>query len=199
MFLLFPLAVNLIYVMSPEGVNVLMTYSFVIAFILLVALAEKQKEYLSCIYSKVCKFSISGIVICLILIYIQYANVEYLRADFLQKQAHSYFTTLITQIKSTEGYTQGNMPITFVGSHSDIGLDKTFLKNEYNTGVYPKELKVLINDYRWKEYMMKWCGYSAPIVDGKEYSQLPEVQEMSTYPGNNSIKVINGVVVVKLS
>lgn len=46
---------------------------------------------------------------------------------------------------------------------------------------------------------MKWCGYSAPIVDGKEYSQLPEVQEMSTYPGNNSIKVINGVVVVKLS
>ena len=47
--------------------------------------------------------------------------------------------------------------------------------------------------------MMKWCGYSAPSVDGKEYSQLPEVQEMSTYPGNNSIKVINGVVVVKLS
>lgn len=199
MFLCFPLAVNLIYVMSPQGVNVLMTYGFVVAFIFLIALAEKQREYLSCFYSKICKRFVSGIVICLILVYIQYANVEYLRADFLQKQAHSYFTTMITQIKSTDGYLQGDMPIVFVGSHSGVGLDKTFLKNDYSTGVYPKELRVLINDYRWKEYMMKWCGYSAPIKDGKEYQQLPEVQEMNTYPGNNSIKIIDGVVVVKLS
>jgi len=33
---------------------------------------------------------------------------------------------------------------------------------EINTGVYNRTEG---SDYRWKEYMMMWCGYSVPVKD----------------------------------
>lgn len=42
-------------------------------------------------------------------------------------------------------------------------------------------------------------GFAADVKDEKEYKDLPEVQVMNTYPNDDSIKIIDGVVVIKLS
>lgn len=205
-FIIFPLAANLIYVMSPQGVHILMTYGFVISFLLLISLSEKlitesKNLFISSrlkLGSVIYKWSTVIVISGIISIYIQYANVEYLRAEFLQAQAQSYYTTLITQIKSTNGY-QADMPIVFIGDNSDTALDKTFIRSEYNTGVFPEDLKTLLHDYRWKEYMMRWCGFAPSIRSEMDYKDLPEVQQMNTYPQNGSIRIVDDVVLIKLS
>ena len=52
------------------------------------------------------------------------------------------------------------------------------------------------NNYRWKEFMLQWCGYSPTLADGKDFADLEEVREMPHYPDDGSIRVINGTLIV---
>lgn len=54
-----------------------------------------------------------------------------------------------------------------------------------------------INDYLWKESMKMWCGFAPQTEDSSGYAELPEVLGMPCYPDDGSIKMINGVLVVK--
>lgn len=206
MFIIFPLAVNFIYVMSPQTVGLIMEYGFVVSFFVCISVCEnylcilarkpmpKWKRY----YSIGCKLGVVVAIIGLTSIYTVYANVEFVGASFVQAQAHSYYTTLITQIKSTKGY-QAGMPIVFVGERQAKDKDMSFARLYYHSGVYISQLDEVLGSYSWLRYMNRWLGFSPPIGNSSEYEDLPEVQEMALYPDDGSIKVIQDSVVVKFS
>lgn len=208
LFIVFPIAVNLMEIMDPGWVVERMMYGFVITFLLILSLGEKytKSEYVlkNAIMKKgyilSCRHLIPLIVTGFISVYVYYTNVEYFRMDFVQSQAKSYFTTLITRINSTDGY-ESDMPVVFVGQHSYEGLDTSFKSEYYNMVPYSTndELKELINSYTWITFMRRWCGFSSVVEDESDYKDLPEVQQMTTYPDDGSIEIIDHVVVVKLS
>ncbi len=54
-----------------------------------------------------------------------------------------------------------------------------------------------VNNYAWLDFMQNWCGYKPNVVDAAEAGNASEIESMPNYPKDGSIKVINGVVVVK--
>lgn len=203
--LIFPLCVNFMFFMTDYGVvHSLMVYAQDIPFIALACYIDRflhlNHEVLDGSIEKLEGSLKKGCIILgglLIVMYIRYDNACYLKASMMQSEANSYFTTLITQIKSIDGYTD-ELPVTYVNAYKNH--DKTaYICPELQfiqTSAY-NDLSSYLNDYAFEKYMMRWCGFAPTILDSAEYEALPEVQEMPNYPDDGSIQIINGTVVVK--
>lgn len=154
----------------------------------------KKKSFL-----KINKF-VEICILITIINYIYVANIVYTKISFLQEQTNAYYTVLITQIKSCEDY-QDEMPVIFIGAG---GIqDETFTVNDkYRTmlTLATNDLKDWVNDYSYIRYMRYHCGFEPEIVgwDAVEGS-YDEIRQMPNYPDYGSIKVIDNVVVVKMS
>lgn len=108
----------------------------------------------------------------------------------------SYFTTMITQIKSTEGY-KDDMPVAYINFNDK--QDSSLTINEELSGVNTipyYDTNIMINNFAIRSFIANWCGFS-PQLDYSAFQALPEVQEMTCYPDEGSIKIIDGIVVVK--
>ena len=130
--------------------------------------------------------------------YARYDNQCYLKDALHQQEAISYYTTLITRIKSQPGY-RPEMEVFFV--NADDPEDSTV----YNID----ELDFIrINPY-WHNsmeylhcptrevFMRVWCGADFPWGWSALVESLPEVQAMPAYPADGSIRIIDDAVIVK--
>lgn len=131
------------------------------------------------------------------------ASICYTKAAIQQQQTIGYFNRLITRIQMAEGYS-ADMEIAFINQWSkdeeELSLRYLFDEDGYRIAAY--NYSSLINMYNWKKYMEMWCGFKASEVSEEtmeEYKSMPEVQQMPAYPYDGSIKVIDGVLVVKFA
>lgn len=199
--LFIPLAENFIFVMTdPRNVHSAMTYSQVFHFILLALLIDNisfnHKKYMQIL-------NISGIIILIFTasIYTRYANAFYLKMEFEQQRTISYFTTLVTQIKSTDGY-KDEYPVAFVnvrdwhGINSDLSVHPINVLSSFRIAPLFDGNNGIVT-YSWLTFVNNWLGYSPNLADPNDFISLPEVQKMPSYPDYGSIKVINNTVVVK--
>lgn len=199
LFCLIPLASNFIFVMvAPEHVHALMVYGQVMPYILAIMLLDNDG-----IEENIIKYiSKFGIVLLLVLctMFTRFDNQCYLKTEFTQKETISYFTTLVTRIKIIENY-DDELPVSFVfidGGHIE---DKSIyeIDNLSYIKMYPYDagLYEYINNYEWKTFMKRWCGYNPVIVDGSDLENNDEVKQMACYPDDGSIKVVDNRVVVR--
>ena len=198
LFFSIPLASNFIFVMvNPEYVHALMVYGQIIPIILLIVLLDNDavnNKYIRIL-------STIGTIVILILnvMYCRFDNQCYLKATFSQQEAISYFTTLITRIKSCEDY-DDDLPVSFIfvdGKHIE---DKTmYIMSELDyIRIMPYDNQFdYVNNYVWKIYMKRWCGYDPNIIDGSDLLDNIEVLNMSCYPDAGSIKVVDNRIVVR--
>lgn len=132
------------------------------------------------------------------MLYCRYDNKCYLKASYVQAEAISYFTTLVTRIKSTEGY-KDEYPVLYVnpGNISDLSLEKQEHFSEIRNDPY-WDLDRYVNDFAWIRFMGVWCGYAPKysIIETKDCMEQ-QILDMASYPDDGSIKVIDETVVVK--
>lgn len=197
LFLAVPLAVNFIYVMAdPDKVHSLMVYAELMPFVLAAWLIDRvrlRRADAEKILTAVC----CALLLFLNLMFCRYDNICYLKATFSQQQAISYFTTLITQIKSADGYTD-EMPVAFIDAREiqdkalyEIGELSDIVSAPYDgVGEY-------LNDNNWLRFVEIWCGYRPNLVGEEEVADLPEVVNMPSYPDDGSIQIVEGILVVK--
>lgn len=199
---LFPLAVNFIFFLSGGGVYTLMSMGQVFPFIILAWRGEKLIDRGEGILRRETlrkTASILAVFYCALtlVMYIRYDNACYLKTAMVQEEAKSYLTTLITQIKSTEGY-RDDLPVAFVnrGKNRDHALTQL---PEFDDLILAgsQSLKTTVKDYASIRFMNYWCGFSPNLADARAFHDLPEVKEMPHYPDDGSIKIVNGTVVVK--
>lgn len=195
----FPLAVNFIYVMcAPTIVHSLMVYSQLLFWLLPWCLLRwepvfPEKEKMS---ARIVRFACALLAVAC-LMYVRYDNVVYLRMDLYQTRTIQYFTTMITQVKSLEGY-DASMKLTFI--NKDFNMDPTFVDiPEFTTFAVEPILQhtAELTAHSFREFLNQWCGFDAEIVDEAEYADLPEVQQMPSYPNAGSIRIIEDTVVIK--
>ena len=198
LFACVPLASNFIFVMvESNNVHALMVYGQIIPYILAIVLFDNDQVENN--FIKI--VSITGIIALLLIniMYCRFDNQCYLYAEFSQQEAISYFTILITRIKSCDNY-DDELPVSFVfidGSHIE---DKSMYDFEHlnHIKVNPyDDMYHYVNNYEWKTFMKRWCGYSPEIVDGSDLMTNQEVLEMSCYPDAGSIKVVDNRIVVR--
>lgn len=198
--LLIPLAVNIVHLYGAQNIHGLMVYPIVFIILLPIFLLE-----FACIERKTkimdwCAYAIS---IAAIVCFVFYANEAYLKIHFIEKETTQYFSTLVTRIKGSEGYSD-EAPVVYLGAeHIEDRTITTMpeFKNVEITG-FAYDAIDLINDYNWEVYQRIQCGYSPVKATDEERNRIlsnPEVGRMPSYPDDGSIKLIDGILVVKLS
>ena len=195
---LLPLCANLIFVMvDPTEVHSLMVYGQLAIFFALISLVDGFQSVSWVSLVSALKKGLLIFLCAMVFVYCRLDNRCYLKAEFAQQQAISYYTTLITQIKSTENYTD-ELPVAFINPTEK--RDKSFSRlkqlDDIIIGPYLNGLCGL-NSYTWQRFMANWCGYTPDIVEEDRIKDLPSVVSMPHYPDQGSIAVIDGIVVVK--
>lgn len=192
-----PLATNFVFIMAgKKETHALMVYAQLMVYVLGAWLLDKVKFTKRNIQQAVFSVALFGLGI-LLLMYCRFDNKCYLSAELSQQEAISYFTTLITRIKSVQDYTD-EMPVAFINQREiednsvkelwaldDIIMDPYWGINEY------------LNTYNWNQFVNIWCGYYPVMANYKNYETMPEVINMPHYPDDGSIQIIDDTVVVK--
>ncbi len=192
LFAVFPLCAYFFYVMAAqEDVHGGMAYSEVFTF----ALAAFVISRLNTGVVTLCRVA-AILILIMDIMFARFANICYLKAEIMQSEAISYYTTLVTRIRESEGYTT-DTPIEYIGARKKNDAD--FSGNRLFDPIYlpPFQGNSIINDFAWEKTMNMWCGFSRVEYDGDDLSDLPEVRNMPVYPDAGSIKMIDGVLVVK--
>lgn len=202
--ILFPLAVNLVYIMTSNGgmtsVHTLMLYGEVFLFVLPVFLFDLLQSSIKNKKSSVfLSRGLTGILLVSLFYYIHLDNEAYLKITLLQEQTNSYFTTLVTQIKSTENYTD-DLPVIFIGGGNIKDKTLTEMKQFSNVSLaaYEWDMDDWINNYQFVNYIRYYCGYQPEILEPDGCLNNEEINRMPSYPDMGAIRVLNNIIVVKL-
>lgn len=200
--ILFPLAVNFVYVITLNDVQMhsLMLYSLSCVFLLYFAIsesAETQKRT-----GKVLAYVYTAGALVILGAFIKTDNVAYQYSSFVQEQAMTYYTNLIGRIQSCSGYSD-ELPVAFLNIEK---IDDASITNEDRFQVSLMALgfnmKQVVSDYAYREYLKLHLGYSPIYVNEKELKIIKEkkqVQDMPCYPKEGAVKMIDHVIVVKFA
>lgn len=201
--LVFPLFVNAIYIMGNGSfVYSIMLYPMVFIFIMAVMMLDHLEKIphkpFGSLVNK-CRIFLSWAG-CLIFLFTSaaqayYANTQYLAMDMQFKQAYSYFTTMISEIKMTDGY-DDSLPLVIIGTNIE---DLSFYENEDFPETLSGRSGVLLNEYSRNFFLKRYLGFNQEIAsDTAQWTKLPQVQQMPTYPDPGSVQVIEGGIVLKI-
>ena len=200
LILCFPLFINLIFVMTDNiSIHSLMLYAQLLPFVFFASLIENIQLKNRIINNSL---SIVSIIVAaaLLIMYSRVDNKCYIKTAYAQQETISYLTTLVTQIKETDGYTD-EMPVAFINEKHLT--DASFKPGDYGfynsiTYVpYNMDAPAYVNNYRWLLFMRQWIGFSPIVANAEPFSEMVDVEQMPSYPDDGSIRIINNTVVVK--
>lgn len=199
-----PIAVNLVYLMSTNdnySVHTLMRFATVFVLITPAVLMEKimpdmwfKGGMLGCLASVI----LTAIIVC----YIYSNNIAYLKMNLVQEEMNSFFTVMQSRIVETEGF-KDDMPVCFIGEFNIVDNNLYDINEMYNNTVilgYEYNARDLINRESWKRYMAYHTGFAPNIIDAPgDTLSSEELASMNAYPSADSIRIIDGIVTVKLA
>lgn len=201
-FIVFPIAVYLIYIMTPNGwVYTLMAYSVVFVSIFTLIWADQfevsfdKKE----IVRKGTQWIAAFTSLVMILVYIWYGNGCYMSLEYTKYHDMAYFQTMVTQIKSLEGYND-ELPLAMVGNeiHDATNTMGSLVGGTFGLG---GKSDTNISAYSRNQIITKYLGFAPRFCGYEEIVELmknEKIQEMPSYPDDGSIQIVDGVIVVKI-
>ena len=211
-FAVLPIAVNLIIIMAISSGTMysIMVYEIVFVFIISIACLEAIRTCNSDITAIPNKMVIDKVetllnsvtavmLVITVITYIWFANGNYLAMEYTNQHDNAYYQTLMTQIKSVDGY-HADMPITMIGKPV---VDSTYTRQDMIGGTFDLAGKgsTNINAYSSWNIMTRVLGYDPVNRNSDEEEEyfrgLDEVVNMPCYPSTGSIKIIDDTVVIK--
>ena len=198
LLLVLPFGFNIIYFMSNGIVHELMYYPIFTSFIFILYILQNIKN------EKIMYF-VYFLLLVSISSNIFYANQVYEKKMLEFESTKLVMNRIINRIEEIPEYEPGKTPIFFVGELNKgpikVKKDKFDYKQvgsfTYYATTYPQTY------YRFIYY---YLGYPINLYDNDdavektaEYRKNPEVKEMGVFPASDSVKMIDGTIVVKLS
>lgn len=194
-----PVLTNIILLISP-GVtyHLLMRYQWVlyligpVAFVSRSCGGEKREAPL--------EWLAFGAVLVLILCYAVTDNIAYSNLQKRYEKTYAYCVRLLDRIEQTPGYYPG-IPIAMVGMVSDVqypATDVTLPVTSNMIGMYGDSLLYTGDNYR--EFIKHYLGATLNIQPAEAMAEVyfsEEYEAMDSFPGENSIRIIDGVMYVK--
>ena len=204
-----PVAIFLVYIMAASSGVMYSIMTFDMVFLLVIPLAMLNAsenlansninkipfDLIDKVNNYVIAISLAGTV----LSYIWFANGNYLAMEYTNQHDNAYYQTLMTQIKSVDGY-HADMPITMIGKPV---VDSTYTRQDMIGGTFDLAGKgsTNINAYSSWNIMTRVLGYDPVNRNSDEEEEyfrgLDEVVNMPCYPSTGSIKIIDDTVVIK--
>lgn len=217
--LLFPLATDCVFFIAKGWVHGLMIYSFCLFYVF--ALVVTRQNLALPRMGEPFKFARFSAAVVLTAIWVfGVSNVIYANGVFLTKEFEVQATTftmerVLERMELTEEYNPGSTEVVFVGT---LGKSESFQTNANNVRArfdYPplwissnmvRETgiefgTVLTYPRTYRNFFKYFLGSEINVQDAEptEILQDSAVAEMPEFPASGSCKMINGVMVVKLS
>lgn len=199
--ILFPIAVNCIVILVPNGrIYTLMQMAFVCIFYLAIVLSDYNLQIRPSSYgTKTLSFLMSAVILISIVNYSWQSNVNYKIVYYENRNLENYYETMYTRIKSIDNYNK-DMKIYFVGR---VIADDTFKSRwadvEFRYGGNSSDL----NTYSYSRFqtIYNYLGYVYEDIDKENELYIQnkdEIEKMDRYPNDNSIKIIDNKIFVRL-
>lgn len=199
MGILFPLAVNFIVVMAPDGiVYTIMVYSFVlvaVAPLMLLELLPEQKK-------KAFFTRFIAVIAALIVFYNgYYTNLNYTSLYYANRQVENYFSGLFTQMRMTDGYTPEKTWAFLGNTIQDPKFYSIWKVEPIYGGFIGSHAEGLLNaSYSFDTWIHNYIGYETRYADSEAEQKLikdSRVMAMPCWPSEGSIRVVDDYLVVK--
>lgn len=205
LLLLFPIALEVIgFTMVSRGMDTLTVYSYALILVFPFAMLSLCDFKVN---TRILNFLYSCVMISSLLLTWQYAilaNNVYTTMDLAKLEASSYYTTMVTQIKSLDHYST-ELPLCLLGTNSE---DETLYDlSAYYKGDVRGQMTCdrYINMYSRHYFLSVFLGYDPQVINWQDFIPAADqqtcltLQEMPCYPDAGSIAIINDTVIVKLS
>ncbi len=198
-----PLSMNVSYFLTSGMKHGLMTYSFVMYFVLVIMVFDVCLADQAGWQSRFHILPKLGLAV-LIFNHISFANALYVKKDLEYDAALSLMTRLTYRMETTEGYVVGETPIAVLGVLDDSPLSVerggfAFVNDMFVGTMHRFGLSYLET---YGLYFRNILGYPVKMVpedDLKDVMQIKEVMEMPVFPYEGSVKMVEGTLVIKLS
>lgn len=202
-----PVCFGIIEIMVPDvDIHILMACSMIYIFPIFLKILEMLPKTTT---SKIFKYIVTMCSLIIIWNYIWQDNASYIAMKSMQNQTEATLSRIVTQIEGLDEYKE-DMPVLFLG-----GLENNTYLSRKNTSIEAKKLfdrtwgfianKSTIwwgNLDSWRKILYEYEGVNLNLVSEWEKADLLQTDEfknMKYYPEKDSIKIIDGTVVVRLS
>ena len=130
---------------------------------------------------------------------VTFSNQAYIKKEMDKSATLTLMSRVLDRIESTEGYVPGETEIAVIGR-----LDQNSLLSQNRRGYGVVQGKAGMGgnysiSYSFESYVLRYLNYPARFIDSASFEELEEVQNMPALPDTGAIRMIDGVVVVKLS
>lgn len=197
--LFLPLLINIITILVPEGVHMLMLMSFVHTFVLLVILLELNSKFTFGSQNMILWYL--GLITLLSVSYNYYLfdNKVYFRIYTQYENTYAFANRLVVRLQENDLL---DNPVAIIGSINRVNYPSTKpnFKNVRVIGLVdidyiaqsPRHIVRFVNDYIGVKIKQANPEQTEKIVNSPQFTNMP------LYPAEDSIKVINGITVVKI-
>lgn len=195
--LILPAVTNIILAVSP-GVtyHLLMRYQWVLYPIGAVALAEKCGGRAG-VFVEWGAFAAAFV---LIFCYGLTDNIAYTNLQRRYEKTYAYCLRLLDRIEQTEGYYQG-IPVAMIGVVGDEQFPETDITLPVTGGMIGMHGDVLLYTGRnYQAFIRNYLGATLNILPAEAMADMyysEEYEAMESFPGKNSIRIIDGIMYVK--
>lgn len=197
-----PFSVNVIYLIS-DGVSfhMLMRHAWCLLFIATAVFFEKTTPLLSSSKQKILEWASFAALFLVVWNYILLSNIAYFNMNFRYEKTYALCIKIVDRLEQSEDY-DSHRPIAFIGNYS-----KTYKMEAVTDLLEPmtgmKGARVFGGTSRaYLPFFQNCLGEDIEVVTPEEEAALkatPEFQEMPRFPHDGSIRVIDGVTVIKLN
>lgn len=204
---LLPLGVNALMLLSGQSFHALMRMAYALLFMLGPILLEKLGLLRAETYSG--RFSVQklaapaalslSLVLCWLFVLV--SNIGYTNMALRQEKMFSLTTRLVDRMEQTEGYAPG-MPMVVIGAFStEYYPHESILDPLIPDMTNMRENSILVDPVNLQLYLRDFHNCEHQLIPGGavEYSALDEVATMPGFPQAGCTRVLNGVLVIKLS
>jgi len=201
--LAFPIATNIILIISPDVTyHLLMRYQYILYPVLMVAFVYRYGVK-GRSHNTVKAAAAWGLVLCAAVMIFCYAVTDNIAYSNLQKRyekTYAYCVRLLDRIEQAEGYYPG-IPIAIVGVVGYVPYPETDITRDVTSGMIGLSGDFLLyTGSNYQEFMKNYLGATLNFLSPDEMSDIyysEEYIEMESFPGETSVKVIDGVLCVK--
>lgn len=198
-----PAAANVMLLISP-GVtyHLLMRYQWVLFPILMLAFVEQCEGYWEKKPSNI--WTEWGILLCVSVLILHYAlvdNIAYSNLEKKYEKTYAYCLRLVDRMEQTEGYYQG-IPIAMIGVVGDEQYPETDITQKVTSNMIgiPGDM-LLYTRTNYQAFFKHYLGVTINLVTDEEMKEIydsKEYQSLESFPGADSMKVVDGILYIKL-
>lgn len=201
---LIPIGANMMLFLSNKpAYHLLMRMQWEMFIVIAVVLMERANFKLVELKENVTFTRITAVILISVLCYNFFItdNIAYFNLNEMYEKTYGYCLRLLDRIEQTEGYYAG-MPICMVGVVSEESYPSTDITFDITSGIRGTSGDFLLyRGEQYREFMKNYLGATLNILEGDAVNDMyysEQYMDMSSFPDKDSIRIVDGIMYIKL-